>query len=308
MVHKRIYYITALLVGMAFYVCYREWLSWLLLVGLMGLPWLSLLVSLPPLLTFRGRIEAPAAITAGTPAVTRLEGDARMAVPRFGGWLRLEHIPTGETRRLWCGGDLSTDHCGGIRVTVERAWVYDSLDLFRFRANRTDPVVVKVRPQPLPMGELPDLSRFLALRWRPKPGGGYAENHELRLYRPGDSLNQVHWKLTAKTGKLTIREAMEPDLGLVLLTLDVRGTAPELDRKFGRLLWLGRHLTELGTPFEIRALTGEGIVSHTVKDEQQLLRCIDRLLCCPPAAEGSVLDGELRASWHRHLGGEPDEA
>lgn len=28
--------------------------------------------------------------------------------------------------------------------------------------------------------------------------GAYAEEHELRPYRPGDPMRTVHWKLTAK--------------------------------------------------------------------------------------------------------------
>ena len=59
----------------------------------------------------------------------------------------------------------------------------------------------------------PDLDRYIARAWKPKSGGVCRRNHELRLYRPGDSLNQVHWKLTAKTGKWMIRQPMEPQRG-----------------------------------------------------------------------------------------------
>ena len=44
------------------------------------------------------------------------------------------------------------------------------------------------------------------------------------------------------------------------------------------------------------------------EDEQTLEEALDQLLCATPAASGSVLDGTLSASWHRHVGGEPDEA
>lgn len=303
---NRYFYLCALAGCFGFYVAYQEWFSWLLLVGLLGLPWLSLLVSLPAVLSFRAAANAPAVLTAGTEATVNIQGTARLAVPWFDGRLRLCRIPTGEEWRFKSSGHLPTEHCGAIRVIPERVWVCDALGLLRFRVRAPREALVTVRPQPVSMGEMPDLSRFLALRWRPKPGGGYAENHELRLYRPGDSLNQIHWKLTAKTGKLTIREAMEPDLGLVLVTLDICGTPEQLDRKFGRLLWLGTQLNDLTVPFEIRALTGEGVQSFPVKTEQQLTEAIDRLLQSPAVSEGSILDRAQTASWHRHLGGEPD--
>ena len=152
-----------------------------------------------------------------------------------------------------------------------------------------------------------ELETFLAKSWRPKFGGGYAENHELRLYRPGDNLNQVHWKLTAKTGKWMLREPMEPQRGLVLLTMELRGTPEELDRKLGRLLWLGNHLLEKNISFRLRVLTGQGLEDREIASAQQLLEQLDALLCSPAAAEGSLPDPAAPASWHYHIGGEPDE-
>ena len=191
---------------------------------------------------------------------------------------------------------------------MEKPRVCDYLGLFRFHAKTAEPKTLLVRPAPLPVKEPPDLKRFLARAWKPKPGGGYSENHELRLYRPGDNLNQVHWKLSAKTGNLTLREPMEPQRGLVLLTMTLRGSPEELDRKFGRLLWLGTFLLEQEVPFEIRALTGSGIRSLAVDSPLALTRAIDKLLCDPAAAEGSIRDQNYAASWQYHIGGQPDEA
>lgn len=307
MAKNRFTYLCALVGSIIFYIAYREWLSWLLLMGLLGLPWLSLLLSLGPILTTRIRVSAPAFAPLGGEGRVNLRGTGKLAVPRFGGRIRLTRLTTGEQWRLKEGGALPTGHCGGLRAEPEKVWICDLLGLFRFRVKNPRSCTVLVRPAEVPMGALPDLSRYLARAWRPKPGGGYAENHEMRLYRPGDNLNQVHWKLTAKTGKLTIREPMEPDRGLVLLTLDIRGTADELDRVFGRLLWLGRQLCGMSIVFEIRALAREGILCFPVKTAEELDSALDRLLCARSAAEGSILNRVQAASWHRHIGGEPDE-
>ena len=50
-------YLLSVLGGLVFYWAYREWLSWLILVLLLALPWFSLLVSLPAILTSRGSIR-----------------------------------------------------------------------------------------------------------------------------------------------------------------------------------------------------------------------------------------------------------
>ena len=303
---RRLLYITALGIGLVFFTAYQEWLSWLLLLVILGLPVLSLVVSLPAMLDFRAEPVVPAAARMGIRVDTRLTGWCRLPVPPFQGRLRICRSITGQQWQIKSGAPLPTDHCGGLTVEPEKVWVYDYLGLIGIPVRNKETKTVIVRPVPVAIPQLPDLDRFLARSWRPKFGGGYAENHELRLYRPGDSLNQVHWKLSAKTGKLILREPMQPERGLVLVTMNLRGTPEELDRKFGRLLWLGNHLLEKEAAFEIRVLTGQGILCYGVETQQTLMKAVDELLCAAPA-EGDLRERNFRASWQYHIGGEPDE-
>ena len=305
---RRMIYLTALAGCLVFYIAYGEWFSWLALLLMLGLPWLSLLLSLPAMLGFRAYAGGPLALPQGTEGEVWLAGSSRFPLPPFHGKLRLRCCITGEATRYLPSRGLPTEHCGGITVSVKKLRVCDYLGLFAFPVKCREKKTVLVRPTPLPVPEPPDLQRYIARSWRPKFGGGFAENHELRLYRPGDSPNQVHWKLSAKTGKLTLREPREPQRGLVLLTLTLRGTPDELDRKFGRLLWLGNYLLEQNVPFEIRALTAEGIRSLSVSNGHELTKAIDTLLCTGAAPEGSIRDQFYAASWQYHIGGEPDEA
>ena len=307
MAKARLKYLIALVGCFGFYIAYREWLSWLLLMGLLGLPWLSLSVSLPRMRKLRISAGGPEALAMGARAQVALQARGKYLVPPFSGKLRLERTITGEVWHYKNGGAVPTEHCGAIRVVPEKVSVCDALGLFRFRVKQPEECWIRVFPRAVPLEDVPDLKAFMARSWRPKPGGGYAENHELRLYRPGDSLNQIHWKLTAKTGKLTIREPMEPNRGLVLLTMDINGDGDTLDRKFGQLLWLGKLLNTQEIPFEIRALTGQGIVTCPVDGEIALVGAINRLLRTTPVREGSILDHPQAAAWHRHMGGEPHE-
>lgn len=203
--------------------------------------------------------------------------------------------------------DLPTEHCGGYCCAITKAKVYDYLGLFSMPMKRSGPQTVTVRPQSVPL-EVPSLEQLTTKAWRPKPGGGFAENHELRLYRPGDSIQQIHWKLSAKTGKLILREPMEPVHSLFLLRLDLNGNPEQIDKKLGNLLWLGRYLLERNFHFRIQAQTGEGISTDSVANEQMLLQALDKLLVSKPATEGTVLDRHVRADWQYYIGGGSHEA
>ena len=304
MLGRRLIYATVLVACVGFFIAYQEWLGWFLLLLVLTAPWLSFLLSLPAMLRFRAEPVGPAAVQAGTTTEVRLLGWCSLPVPPFQGKLRLERITTGEHWRRKTTMPLPTEHCGGLRALPEKVKVYDYLGLIGLRVRKLQNKTLIVRPRPLKPEQMPSLRRYLARAWRPKPGGGFAENHELRLYRPGDSLNQVHWKLTAKTGKVIIREPMEPDRGLVLVTMNLRGDADKLDRKFGRLLWVGNYLLEQGLHFETRVLTAGGVQTFTVTGEQGLWAMLDMLLCTPPAAEGDLRLMEYRAAWQYHISGE----
>lgn len=306
MLGRRCCYSAALIFSCMFYLLHGEWFSYVLLLILLGLPWLSLLLSLPAIFTFRLEIDCPQRLDMRVPAQAWLVGSSRYPLPPFKGKLGLQDGFTGAASRYHSEDGLPTEHCGSIAVTAERGAVCDYLGLFSFPARLRQPHRVLIWPQSLPMEDIPDLLCLLPQSWRAKPGGGFSENHELRLYRPGDGMNQVHWKLTAKTGHLTIREPLEPVQKLGRLTLTLSGDRETLDRKLGRLLWLGTQLTGREIPFEIRALTGEGLQNLTVSSPQDFQNALSRLLSMPLSAEDVPLEQDDPAAWYCHIGGEQD--
>ena len=308
MTGRRIIYLCSLAGCLVFYFCYQRWVSFILLVTALALPWVSLALSLPAMLQFRGEVEAPLFVCAGDAAYTTLWGLSKLPQPLFLGKITFRNLMTGEKHRHNSRNPLPTAHCGGLKLAAEKVRICDYLGLFALPVRKIPERTVIVRPLPLRMDNPPDLSRYIARSWKPKFGGGYAENHELRLYRPGDSLNQVHWKLSAKTGELILREPMEPNRGLVLITMDLSGTPEELHRKFGRLLTVSRHLLENDLRHEIRCLTAGGPVSHTVTNETELTAAVDSLLCCPAVKDGTLLNTETGADWQFHIGGGSHEA
>ena len=303
MAGRRIVYIIALLGCVVFYWAYREWLSFLLMMAVVFLPWLSLLLSLPAMLMCRVSVNCPSRLTAGDTATVSCSCSSGMPLFAVKGSLEIQNSLTGQCWRQKSGNKLPTEHCGRLTVRPLRVWVYDYLGLVRLPLGKRETMSVTVYPVEQPVDRLPDTTRKLATALRPKPGGGFSEHHELRLYRPGDSLRQVHWKLSAKTGKLIFREAMEPLQGSVVVSVVLDGSPEELDFKLGRLCGISRRLCEKNIAHEIRCFTGSGLKSFPVEEEQQLQQAMEAVLGCHPAA-GNVAPDFGSALWHCHIGGD----
>ena len=307
MILRRLLYLGCLAGSLVFYFYYQQWMSWVILLSVAALPWISLLLSLPAMLQFRAELEAPAFVLMGDEAEGFLWGLSKLPQPLFQGRILLKNLNTGETRRHDPLKPLPTAHCGGWSITARNVRVCDYLGLFRCKVKQVHSHTMIVRPRPLAMAQSPALRKALAHSWRPKFGGGYAENHELRLYRPGDNLNQIHWKLSAKTGDLILREPMVPNVGRAVLTLDLCGTPEELDRKLGRLQWLSLDLLEQHLPHEIRCLTGSGVIVHFISNEKELTAAMDDILCHPLVSEGTLRERMVGAVWQYHIGGDGNE-
>lgn len=84
---------------------------------------------------------------------------------------------------------------------------------------------VLVRPRVVPLPRLRWLQGSLAadLDERPAaPAGGYELIRSIREYRPGDSMKSVHWRSTARTGELRIKETEgDASAGGVAIALDL---------------------------------------------------------------------------------------
>lgn len=308
MAHRRILYILALAGCTAFYMAYQKWFSWIVLLAMLMLPWFSLILSLRTMICTKLKLTAPERVTQGIESNVLLEAYYYGVCPPLRYRIRVTKPNTGESLILQSGDRMPTEHCGGLTVQVERAKVYDYLGLFSLKIRKPPACIVRVMPRATEMPVPEELTRYLARAWRPKQGGGYAENHEIRPYHHGDTLNLVHWKLSAKADALMLREPMEPDQGMMLLTMDLSGSPTELDRKFSRLLCFGRYLLSRGVAFETAALTGNGVETWFIHEEWELKDCVDALLCTPFAAEGTIRDRKYTAAWQYHIGGESDEA
>ncbi|KJK43446.1 hypothetical protein UK23_33295 [Lentzea aerocolonigenes] len=54
---------------------------------------------------------------------------------------------------------------------------------------------------------------------------GSLDLRELREYQPGDEVRDIHWKATARTGQLMVKESIDPDQPRLTVLLDTRTSA-----------------------------------------------------------------------------------
>ena len=285
------------------YVFYREWMAWLLLLTVICLPLFSLLISLPAMFTVKTSLRCPTEISVGQLVRPEVETTCFLPPPAVRCKLRVRHGMTGETTILKIGKILDTDHCGVLEITPARLWVYDYLGLWRFPCGKKAPWSMTVLPEPVAPEELPKPSQYTAAGWRPKTGGGFAENHDLRQYRPGDDLRNIHWKLSSKTGKLIYREPVEPLRKRMAVTLTLCGTEDMLDHKLGQLLWITDYLLEMGVRHEVRCLTGRGMVICHVTDresQQVMLRTVLGAPACTVEQPAPQVPGGYRIGGDSH--------
>lgn len=309
MITRWIRYLSVWLVSLIFYFAYRQWMAWIVLMSISFLPLLSLAVSLPAMLLSRLEISMPQSVNAGSVTPLDLRLECPLPMPLWQAKVTARHALTQTSWILQPGLDCPTEHCGALYMTFTRCRVYDYMGLFFLPKKAPADIRLLIRPTQLRPKDLPDPDKKIVTYWKPKAGGGFSENHELRLYRPGDSLRQIHWKLSGKTGKLIYREPMMLVSNNLLLRLVHGGSADQLDRKLGKLLWLGLYLQRRDLKFDLLSDTAEGQKLWHIDSNQTLLEVVDTLLCTKPLEEADLdMPSANGSSWVYYIGGEANEA
>lgn len=307
MIKRWIQYIAVWLICLIFYFAHRQWMAWIVLLSASLLPLLSLAVSLPAMLLARFQLSMPNAVTAGTITPVDISLHCPLPAPEWKVRVEARHILTGDFWLLKAGKDCPTENCGGLYLHFSRGRVYDYMGLFALPRKVPADFRLIVRPQQCKPLDLPHPERNIVTYWRPKAGGGFSENHDLRLYRPGDSLRQIHWKLSGKTGKLIYREPMELVSNDLLLRLTHGGTPQQLNRKLGKLLWLGLYLQRRGLAYDVLADTVEGPKRWHVNSRRELMDVLDSLLCTPPLQQDQLTAPTVGSFWQYYIGGDAHE-
>lgn len=254
-----ILYVLAVAAVCIFRLSYLGWFGVFLFWLVVLLPPLTLLLSLPSMLSMKLGLSSPETVSCGEEAELSLvfKNARRLPVGHVRIRLEIDNLRTGIQSNFDYQFDavgsstgtvrIPSDTCGMLRIRARRWTCSDLIGVFHLK--KASPHAVHCCILPLP--EAPEtavenetLSESQP-RMKPKYGGGFAEDHELRVYRPGDAMNSVHWKLSAKTGDLIVREALIPENDKTYVLLQ---KPTEDERGLKTLYWLSQELNALELP------------------------------------------------------------
>ena len=283
-------YISALILAWFFRLSYRGWVAPVLFWAMIAAPLLILLLSLPAMLSMKLELEAKSTVTRGQAAEIKLRFASRSFLPTGALYLRIavENRFTGETttynpryyniRSGSASFAIPTAACGTLFIRVQRWYCLDLLGLLKIRKPAPDPICCTVMPTPREPDSPLDFEAALQTQacLIPKYGGGFAEEHDLREYRPGDMSNSIHWKLSSKTDKLIVREALEEANKDIFLVLSKAGKD---DRGLELLYWLSLELLKRELPHRIAADS-----LYTIGNEADCMAAFSCLLSSPMGA------------------------
>lgn len=252
MLVRRIFY-GVLLAGMiVFHIFYQGAIAWYLFIITILMPLVSLLLTLPKKDTISITFEVPESLNIGDEAHAEIHVKGKSLLPIGCISFSFQHINqmTGREnakKKLKIYGcqtsvvtfPIKTDECGRIKCELTKLKVHDYFGLFNHSYNNNNVLFINVFPipkAPSPVPELP-IGNLMGITAKPKPGGGFAEDYDVRNYRPGDPINLIHWKLTTKRDETMIREPLITERGKALITFNLFGTPAELARTFSILSW-----------------------------------------------------------------------
>lgn len=249
---NRVIYIVTLVGATLFLVLYPLWFSWYLMVILLLVALFDIFLILPGALFSQITFSAPKIYEQGEDAVLvftihnikqfrinclkiRLKSTCENIVNKQCSVIMSENGNRYEMK-------IDSSRSGLTVYETKHIWIVSFLGLFciplRFRLR----MPILVLPTPIKPPNTVALPQGTLLR--PKPGGGFSDEHDLRPFRFGDTVRSVHWKVSAKLDSLIIREPLAPLSHSRLIHVAKWSGALERDLIIGRMLWVSEYLSK----------------------------------------------------------------
>ncbi|HWP52148.1 MAG TPA: DUF58 domain-containing protein [Clostridia bacterium] len=184
---------------------------------------------------------------------------------------------------------IKSQHCGQVAVTFKQVAAVDFFGVTRYRLNFTAEADTIIMPSTFLMHVLPMIDSVCpeeSDEYEPdRAGYDVSEVHQIRGYVPGDSVRQIHWKLTGKFDQLMVKEAGRPLKHAMLLFLDFsaggakRATPACLDALAEVAVSLSQALLDAGIAHLISWRQQNGELSHaSVQNADELTETLPELL------------------------------
>lgn len=188
---------------------------------------------------------------------------------------------------------MNTKCCGMVAVQLASAVCYDPLGFKRNAvAHASYEASYTVYPQLLDVqAEVNRASRpdvFGGDYDRQRKGQDHSEVFDLRDFHDGDSMKQVHWKLSARFDELVVREPARPadcDIailaGLVAGSPENENSAKVLNATLSVVASVSLSLLRQGIAHDVAHSVGQRVASATIDSREAFDEMIDTLMVTP---------------------------
>lgn len=182
---------------------------------------------------------------------------------------------------------LGSEYCGRIRISVEQVKLYDCFGLIGVPCGCTGEAHMTVQPDTFPIRvnliPNPDSQEDSDSYSQERPGADLTETFQIREYVPGDSIRQIHWKLSGKFDRLIVRDPALPITRNVLVfweRMGQSGNVRRIDAQAETVVSLCRSLADGGVQFMLGWNDTEGnvCVLHEICAMEDLVGVIPSLL------------------------------
>lgn len=148
---------------------------------------------------------------------------------------------------------VTSSHCGIVTITLSRLYIYDFLNIFSFKKMLDITREIPVFPDySILDGDFSmDFSEgYNSLEESRSKGNDTSEVSDVREYIPGDKLQNIHWKLSAKKDILMVKEHISLTSSQLLFYIELASTENDiLDHILDLAYGIGIFLCNNNIPF-----------------------------------------------------------
>lgn len=207
-------------------------------------------------------------------------------------WLSGEYDSKEESRNQY---ELSFQASGNYEIGLKQVRIYDLTGLFYFTQRDKGFGNVEIMP------DIHEVQVRLTERARnffgdadvydeKRPGQDMNEVFQIRPFQNGDKIQSVHWKLSARTDELMVKESSMPKACSVVLILDAAETGTkvkgkhsdriQLDAFFSAAASISFSMMDAGCPHYVAWYSGEekDVVRMRVDDEESFYQFLSYFL------------------------------
>lgn len=122
--------------------------------------------------------------------------------------------------------ELTRNSCGRLRLEIDRLRLWDYFHFFSMckKVHMSEEVIFLPQMYETAV-TVSEATRHFAGEtedYEPEAAGlDHSQIYQIREYRPGDRLQMIHWKLTARSDELFVKEASEPVCFAVAIFMDL---------------------------------------------------------------------------------------